>query len=185
LFYKHTNKLVRFYNGVDGLKTGYTDEAGYCLTATALRNDMRLIAVVFGEPDSKVRNGEISKMLDYGFNVYETEKLLSNNSVIGEIEVIKGKDKYVEIVPKYDVDFLYKKGEEKKNIVYDIKINKYQAPLIKGEVIGNLDLIENNKVIRSVEISIKKDVKKANILELYLRYLLDIIKGDINIKVFK
>ncbi len=181
----NTNKLVRFYNGVDGLKTGYTDEAGYCLTATALRNDMRLIAVVFGEPDSKVRNGEISKMLDYGFNVYETEKLLSNNSVIGEIEVIKGKDKYVEIVPKYDVDFLYKKGEEKKNIVYDIKINKYQAPLIKGEVIGNLDLIENNKVIRSVEISIKKDVKKANILELYLRYLLDIIKGDINIKVFK
>ena len=80
----NTNKLVRFYDGVDGLKTGSTNNAGYCLTATAKRNNMRVIAVVMGEPDSKTRNSEVTEMLDYAFAQYEIEQLLSKNSIIGQ-----------------------------------------------------------------------------------------------------
>ena len=177
----NTNKLVRFYEGVDGLKTGYTDEAGYCLTATAVRNNMRLIAVVFGEADSKVRNAEISKMLDYGYNVYSIEKLLSSDSVIGKIRVIKGKDKYVEIMPIEDVNVLHKKQATKKQVTYDIKIDNYEAPLIKGERIGQIDVKEDGGIVRSIGVTVKKDIKKANIFELYLRYLLDIVRGDIDL----
>jgi serine-type D-Ala-D-Ala carboxypeptidase (penicillin-binding protein 5/6) len=179
----NTNKLVRFYSGVDGLKTGYTSEAGYCLTATAKRNNMRLIAVVYGAPDSSVRNNHISKMLDYGFNVYEVEKLLSSESVIGRIEVIKGKDKYMDIVPKEDVNILHRKGETKKNVTYKIEITNQRAPLAKGDIVGMIHVNEDGKIIRSVGITVKQDVSKANIFQLYLRYLLDIIKGDINLKI--
>ena len=71
----NTNKLVRFYDGVDGLKTGHTEEAGYCLTATAKKNNMRIIAVAMGEPTSKTRNQEISEMLDYAFAQYQTDEI--------------------------------------------------------------------------------------------------------------
>ena len=83
----NTNKLVRFYAGVDGLKTGYTASAGYCLTATAFKNNSRFIAVVMGETDSKTRNQEISEMLDYAFAQYEVETMLKRDSVLGLKEV--------------------------------------------------------------------------------------------------
>jgi D-alanyl-D-alanine carboxypeptidase (penicillin-binding protein 5/6) len=66
----NTNRLVRFYSGVDGLKTGFTNGAGYCLTSTAKRDNMRLITVVMGEADTEKRSSDTTKMLDYGFNIY-------------------------------------------------------------------------------------------------------------------
>ena len=178
---KHTTKLVRFYDGVDGLKTGYTSEAGYCLTATATRNNMRLIAVVFGEPESSTRNNEISKMLDYGFNIYSVDKVLSKDDDLGRIEVIKGAQKYVSIVPKNDVNVLYKKGENKKSISYDVEITEVKAPLKVGDIVGKLHLKENDKIIQSVPVTVSEDVEKASLLRLYFRYLADIFKGDINL----
>ena len=70
----NTNKLVRFYEGVDGLKTGYTEDSGYCLTATINKDNMRLIAVVMGEPTSNIRNSEVSSLLDYGYNLYQKDE---------------------------------------------------------------------------------------------------------------
>ncbi len=183
MLYSHTIKLVRFYEGVDGLKTGYTNEAGYCLTATALRNNMRLIAVVFGEPDNKIRNEEISKMLDYGYNVYETMNLLSSDSVVGKIEVTKGTRKYSNVVPVEDLNIIQKKGAKKRTITYNVNIENYKAPIKKGEPIGIINAIEDGKVIRSVKVTVQMDVEKANIFQLYFRYVLDIIRGDINIKI--
>jgi D-alanyl-D-alanine carboxypeptidase (penicillin-binding protein 5/6) len=173
----NTNKLVRFYNGVDGLKTGYTEESGYCLTATAMRDNMRLIAIVFGEPDSTMRSSEISKMLDYGYNVYETKNLISINTDLGKIKVIKGKIKEVAIKPIEDVNLLYKKGETMKNVTYNIKIDKKEAPLKKGEIIGNINVVENDSIIRSIGVTVEEDVPKANIFQLYITYLLDVVKG--------
>ena len=86
----NTNRLVRFYQGVDGLKTGYTSTAGYCLTATAMKNNMRLITVVMNEPDSTTRNNETTSMLDYGFNTYGMEQLLNKDNVLGKIKVDLG-----------------------------------------------------------------------------------------------
>jgi D-alanyl-D-alanine carboxypeptidase (penicillin-binding protein 5/6) len=173
----NTNKLVRFYPGVDGLKTGHTEEAGYCLTATAKKDGMRLIAIVFGEPDSSMRNNEVSAMLDYGFNVYALERVLNKETSIGKVEVIKGKKKEAILVPKEDVNILYEKSTGKENVTYKVKIDKLHAPVKKGDVVGYIDIIENNKVTRNIDVTVKENIKKANILELYIRYMGDVIKG--------
>ena len=94
----NTNKLVRFYPGVDGLKTGYTQEAKYCLTATAKKDDMRVIAVVMGADTSKERNAMISSMLDYAFQQYETNKLYDKGEVITELNLLKADKRNVPIV---------------------------------------------------------------------------------------
>lgn len=177
----NTNKLVRFYDGVDGLKTGYTEDAGYCITATAKKNNMRIIAVVMGEPDSKTRNAEISSMLDYSFAQYKTENLLKNTKTIGKYEIDKGKDKYATIVPKEEATVLKKKTEKSKNTTYEVNLKELKAPIKKGDVVGNLKIKESKKVIRTVDLTVSKDIKKASILELYLRNLKDIFTGDINV----
>lgn len=173
----NTNKLVRFYPGVDGLKTGHTEEAGFCLTATAKKEDMRLIAIVFGEPDSQMRNTEVSAMLDYGFNVYGLEKVISKDVSIGKVSVSKGKIGKAILVPKEDINILYEKSLGKKNVTYKVNVGKLSAPINKGDVVGSVDIIENNKVIQTIDVTVKENIKKANILELYIRYLGDVIKG--------
>lgn len=177
----NTNKLVRFYDGVDGLKTGYTASAGYCLTATAKKNNSRFIAVAMGEPDSKTRNAEISEMLDYAFAQYEVEILLNTDSVIGTKEVEKGKKKYVDLVPLEQVGFLNKKGTNKKNASYEVVADNLKAPLKIGDVVGKLIIKEDESVIREVHVTVSEDIEKANILELYFRHLTDILKGDVNL----
>jgi len=177
----NTNKLVRFYDGVDGLKTGYTKDAGYCLTATAKKDGMRIIAVVMGEPDSKTRNKEVSEMLDYSFAQYKVEDLLKNKESLGKYEITKAKQKYIEVVPKENATVLKKKSEKTGNATYEIKLNNLNAPIQKGEVVGKLNIKENGKHIRTIDLTIKQDVKKANIGELYLRYIKDILTGDITI----
>jgi serine-type D-Ala-D-Ala carboxypeptidase (penicillin-binding protein 5/6) len=176
----NTNKLLRFYQGVDGLKTGYTPEAMYCLTATALKNDMRLIAIVLGEKESKVRNEEIVKMLDYGYNQYANKQLIAKNTILGKIKIEKANKKYIEISPKENVNFIYKKGDNTDNITYNIKTIKVKAPLKKGDKVGEVIVKDNNKIINKVDIITKEDVKKANIFDLYNRNLREIFTGDIN-----
>ena len=177
----NTNKLVRFYDGVDGLKTGYTKDAGYCLTATAKKDGMRIIAVVMGEPDSKTRNKEVSEMLDYSFAQYKVEDLLKNKQSLGKYAITKAKQKYIEVVPKESATVLKKKSEKTGNATYEVKLNNLNAPIKKGDVVGKLNIKENGKHIRTIDLTIKEDVKKANVGELYLRYLKDILTGDITI----
>ena len=88
----NTNKLVRFYKGVDGLKTGYTEEAGYCLTATINKDNMRLIAVVMGEPTSTIRNSEVSALLDYGYNLYQKHTYITKEEIIDNVKIVQRKD---------------------------------------------------------------------------------------------
>ena len=85
----NTNKLVRFYEGSDGLKTGFTDAAKYCMAVTAKRDGMRLLAIVLGEDVSKVRNAETTALLDYGFNLYKVNVLKPKGAVIDKIKVSK------------------------------------------------------------------------------------------------
>lgn len=174
----NTNKLVRFYNGADGLKTGYTKEAGYCLTATATRNDMRLIAVAMKEPDSTTRNSEVSAMLDYGFAQVSTEKLLSTDSVLDNVKVEKGKQEFVEVVPTENIVVLNKKSENKKITTYDLKLKKIKAPVKAGDVVGTLT-IDYGDGSRKINVTVKNDVKKCNFFEFYLRNLNNIITGKI------
>ena len=174
----NTNKLVRFYEGLDGLKTGYTSGAGYCLTFTAKKNNMRLLGVVMGEPESTTRNSEVKEMLDYGFAQYEVETMLSTKSVLDTKEVDKGKKRYVDLVPTENINFLNKKANGKRNASYEVKIGKLKAPLKVGDKVGTLIIKENNKT-RNIDITVSENIEKANIIELLLRNLEDIITGNI------
>lgn len=175
----NTNKLVRFYSGVDGLKTGYTTEAGYCLTATAKKNDMRLISVVMGEDSNTSRNSETTSMLDYGFAQYKLHTLLTKENVVAEETIEKGKDKTVEIVPVEEVTILTRKTDDIGKITYDIKLNNVKAPIKKGDVVGKITVKEAGKTIKQIDLTVKKDIKKANLLDLFFRYLDDIVNGNI------
>lgn len=173
----NTNRLVRFYQGVDGLKTGFTNEAGYCLTSTAKKNDMRLITVVMNEPDSNTRSSETTAMLDYGFNMYKIDKILSTSSVIGKIKLELGNKKEVEVVPIEDVNILNNKNENKRQVTYNVELNNIKAPVKIGDVVGKLNVIEDGKNIMEIDVTVKENVNKANIFKVFLRNLEDVVVG--------
>lgn len=173
----NTNKLVRFYDGVDGLKTGFTSSAGYCLTATAKRNNMRIIAVVMGEPDSKTRNKEVSEMFDYMFAQYEVETLLSKDSKVKTITNNRTKNINIDIVPKETITSLNRKVDGKKNITYNIKLDKIKDKIKINDKVGTMEILENNKVINTIELTVNKEVKKANIFEVFIRNLNNLTTG--------
>lgn len=161
----NTNKLVKFYPGVDGLKTGYTSEAGFCITATANINNMRIITVVMGEPDTKTRNQEVSSVFDYVYGKYAINKIVDKNEEIEKATVLKGKQEFVSIYPKEDVSTLYIKADGVKDITYDISLNDIKAPIKKGDIVGILKLSNG----RNVDLIVKEDIKKANIFTMFYR----------------
>lgn len=166
----NTNKLVRFYPGVDGLKTGFTAEAKYCLTATAEKDGMRVIAVVFGAPTSKERNAQVTKMLDYAFAQYQTHPMFKRNEVIGSAHVSKGKDKNVEAVTSEPLSLLTKKGEKTENVKRKVTLNKnLNAPINKGDKVGTIQLVKDGKVVLESELVAKNEVKEATWWTLYKR----------------
>ena len=176
----NTNKLVRFYDGLDGLKTGYTKEAGYCLTSTAKRGDTRFITVVMGEPDTKTRNSETTSMLDYAFSQYESEKIFSKDNAVGTVRVDLGKTETVKLFPMEDVSVLNKKSENKKNVNYELKVNHLSAPIKKGEKVGELILKVEGEKNRTIPLTVQNKVAKANLLEVYVHQVKSILAGNMN-----
>lgn len=171
----NTNKLVRFYNGVDGLKTGYTEEAGYCLTATIKKDKMRLIAVAMGEPTSNTRNSEVSNLLDYGYNMYQSEIYVTKDKVLERVKVEKGIEEYVNIIPIEDVTTVNKKGHKMGNITYDLDVKNIKAPINKGDIVGTLTIKENENIVDKVNVTVDKSIKKAGLLTMYKRCIKDML----------
>ena len=178
----NTNKLVRFYEGADGLKTGHTDAAKYCLAATAKKNDMRLIAIVLGEEVSKVRNSETMALLDYGFNTYQVQIIKKKSDVVKSEKIEKASTKKIEYVPATDIGILSKKGDTKKKYSYDIKITKNKLPLTKGEIVGKIKIKDGNTVVGEKDITVKKSTKKLSYLTLLRNTVYDIASGNTSIK---
>lgn len=175
----NTNRLVRFYNGVDGLKTGFTNTAGYCLTATAKKDGMRIITVVMNEPDTAKRSADTTKMLDYGFNVYMVRNIIDEETIIDNVKVQLGKVLTTDIVSKDTITILNKKSDEKRNITYEAKIDKIVAPVKKGDKVGIINIIEDGKIISSVTATVKEDIEKANIFTIFVRNLKEILSGNL------
>ena len=174
----NTNKLIKTYEGMDGLKTGFTQSALYCLTATATRNNMRLIGVVMGEKESKVRNSEMSDMLDYGFNLFKVNNLIKKGEVVGRYTDNKSSSISTKVVASDDINILNKKGTKKRKITYDVIIKQKQLPIKKGEVVGYLEAKENGHKIFTVDVVTEKKIKKANIIELFIRNIGEFINGE-------
>lgn len=177
----NTNKLVRFKQGVDGLKTGYTKNSGYCLTATMKQGDMRVIAVAMGEPDSGTRNNEISGMLDYAFAQYSIDTIYKKDEVVDNIKLDKSNIDNVDVVPLEDIKILYKKIDGKKDIKYDIKYNKIGAKINKGDVIGYMIIKDGDNEIKRVDVTVNKNVNKSSYLDLLSRNIRNIMTGNIQI----
>lgn len=175
----NTNKLVRYYQGVDGLKTGYTSDAGYCITTTAKRNDLRLITVVMGEETSAIRNSETTAMLDYGFNTYQIDKILSKDTVISKEKVNLGEENTVIVLPKEDINILNTKIGTKRNVTYKVELDKVKAPIKKGDKLGVINIIEDNKTIMTIDAIAGNNVNKINIFKAYYKELIDILKGNL------
>ena len=176
----NTNKLVRFKAGVDGLKTGYTKTAGYCLTATMKKENMRVIATVMGEDSIENRNSEVSSMLDYSFSQYKMEKYISKNKTLKKIYNNKTKNEVIEIVPYDDVNILTSVIDEI-NSSYEIKIDNIKTNIKKGDKVGEIIVKSNGKVVSRMNLTVKNDVKKANLFELYIKYLKDIASGNMTL----
>jgi D-alanyl-D-alanine carboxypeptidase (penicillin-binding protein 5/6) len=177
----NTNKLVRFKQGVDGLKTGYTENSGYCLTATMKQGDMRVIAVAMGEPDSSTRNNEISGMLDYAFAQYSIDTIYKKDDIVDNIKLDKSNVDSVDIVPLEDIKILYKKVDGKKDIKYEIKYNKIPSKINIGDVIGYMIIKDGDKEIKKVNVTVNRNVNKSSYLDLLSKNIRNIVTGNINI----
>lgn len=166
----NTNKLVRFYPGADGLKTGFTAEARYCLTATAKKNNMRVVSVIMGAPTSKERNAQMSKLLDYAFNQYQVKQLIKQGDNVDQLSISKGKTKNVNVVTKSPVSVVMKKGEALNKVTKNIKLKKdLQAPIKKGQVVGKLVLKQGDRVLSTTDLVARNNIPKAKWYDLFKR----------------
>lgn len=175
----NTNKLLKTYNGVDGLKTGMTDDAGYCMAVTAVRNNMRLLAVVLGEKEGKVRNKEVASLLDYGFNLYEVTTINKKGDIVGETYFDKADNDKINIMVNEDVTILKKTGELDKEYNSEIKLDNFTLPIKKGDKIGKLLIKDGNEVIKEVDIVSDRDIKKTSFMKLFWNMFKGIMTGDI------
>lgn len=160
----NTNKLLKSYQGADGLKTGYTKEAGYCIVSTAKRNGLRLIAIVLKESDPKVRNQEVSQLLDYGFSLYENITLFQKNDVIEKVNIDNARVSQVEIIAKDDIQYVQDKNDTTR-VTYQMNYTNLVPPLKKGEVVGHLLLMRGDVNIGSFDVTVKTDVEALSFVE--------------------
>ena len=166
----NTNKLVRFYNGVDGLKTGFTQTAGYCLTATAKKDNFRLISVGMGEETAEKRSSGTVKLLNYGFNTYKINVIKTKKEILGKVRIESGKKEFANVVLLNDAIELLKNSDEVGNYKFDVKVKAVKAPIQAGDVVGTaLILDEDNNVIDEVDITVDENIQKANLFDYLIK----------------
>lgn len=158
----NTNKLIRYFKGCDCGKTGSTSEAGYCLTASAKRGDMRLVGTIIGAKDSKSRFNETSKLLNFGFSNFTNKKIVDKNDLLGALKVNKSKTKSINVSPQNDFYAITKKGG---NEIYEIKIempSEIAAPVRIGQNVGKVLVIKDNEVVEEIPLIAKESADKLN-----------------------
>ncbi len=159
----NTNKLVRFYDGCDGGKTGFTNEAGFCLAATAKRGEMRIISVVIGEESSANRFGDVRTMFDYAFANYTTQPIVQADEPLEiKAKVCGGKREAVEITPVRNAYSFVKRGE-KPNVTMETKLFTLKAPFEKGERAGELLIFKEGVEIERIPLRTCEGVEKATL----------------------
>lgn len=172
----NTNKLVSQYQGTDGLKTGHTDDAGYCIAATTKRDGLRLIAIVLGEKDSKVRNRETIGLLDYGFQTIKLKTLKKKGEVVEKLTLSKTNPKIVSLLLKEDLKVVEEIGEEK-SYQYEVKLSSLSFPAKKGDVVGNIQVLVDKEIVSTEKIVLGMDIKRLSLWRLYFDNLQKILYG--------
>ncbi|ASA26405.1 D-alanyl-D-alanine carboxypeptidase [Paenibacillus donghaensis] len=166
----NTNKLVRFYTGADGLKTGYTAEAKFCLSATAARDGMRAVAVVLGEPNTKTRNSEVSGMFDYLFSQYKVHTIHKTGDTLGTVKIEKGVKSALPLVAKETYSVLLKKGITQEGVRHELVLPpNVKAPVTADQTVGKLVVYQGNTIMKEYELKAGEDVAKAGWWKLFKR----------------
>ncbi|MCR4402268.1 MAG: D-alanyl-D-alanine carboxypeptidase [Firmicutes bacterium] len=166
----NTNRLVKSYEGADGLKTGFTEAAGYCLAATAKRGGLRLIAVVLNVADSQLRFKEASSLLDFGFRYYSGVEIASKGQVMAQLDVARGVIEKVDVVARDHLVAVVRRGEEGKVRSEMVLPERITAPVQKGQKIGDLiALLEDGTEVARVDLVAAEEVKRGNVLRVVLR----------------
>lgn len=171
----NTNKMIRYYSGATGVKTGFTGDAKYCVSASAKRGKTHLIAVVLRGETSKERFKDASTLLDYGFANYESIKICSKNQKLYALKMKKADENQVNLVAKDDFGILIKKGNSK-DFTKKIKVNDdIKLPVKKGTTLGKMMIYQDGKLIDEVELINNKEIKKAGYIQMLKRLVQDII----------
>lgn len=173
----NTNKLVKFYKGIDGLKTGYTDKAGYCLTATMNKNNMRLISVVMKSSSKDNRSSDTIGMMEYGYSMYGSEVIFKKSEYTGKINISGSENKEYNYYLDNDVKLIVDKNTRDVNYSTKIKLYKLKAPLKKGTKVGELILEFEDKKY-TYNLIINEEVKKASYFKVLINNLKDIVTGN-------
>lgn len=164
-----TNKLIRFYEGATGLKTGSTSQALFNLSGTATRDGTTFIAVVMKAPSSDVRLAEIKQLLDYGFATYQVQSLCDKDTVIESKNVNKNVKDSIDIVVKDNITSLMEKGskiEIDQNVTYDLEIS---APIKKDTTVGKIEIINkaDSQVVGSSDLIVKSDIERSGFVDYF------------------
>lgn len=175
----NTNKLLKSYKGTDGLKTGMTDNAGYCMAVTAKRNGMRLLAIVLGENEGKVRNNETKELLDYGFNTYEIITIKNKDEIVGDISIDLAMPEKIDVMPEEDVTILRKKTDVKKEYISEIKLDDIKLPIKKGEIIGKIMVKDGNNTIKETNLVSNSAMEKKSFFQVWLSLLKSVFTGNL------
>lgn len=157
------NKLVRFYKGCDGLKTGFTDEAKYCISATATKDGVRMLSVIMGAPTYKVRNRDASMLMTYGFSKFESKKIVKKDSIVEKVNLNKKGDKFFLAKASEDLNLVVPRDN---NIKIDHKCiyNENAKGFKKGDEVGYCEFYQDGNVCGKVKLYCDRDVKKGGIL---------------------
>ncbi|MBP1969663.1 D-alanyl-D-alanine carboxypeptidase (penicillin-binding protein 5/6) [Virgibacillus natechei] len=173
----NTNRLVRFYSGVDGLKTGFTNEAKYCLTATAQKDDMRVVAVVMGVETPKERNATVSEMLDYAFNHFDTKKLFDKDEIITTMQLLKAENKDIDVVASQSISTIHAKGESTENLQTIVNVEEdVTLPLKKGDQVGTLIVENENDTLSETPLVVDRGIEKASYFTFIKRSMQEMAK---------
>ncbi len=167
----NTNKIIRNYDGMDGLKTGYTSQSMYCITVTAQRDNMRLISVVMNEPNKDDRTKNATALLDYGFATYRMVEDYPINSEIMDIKIEKGKPSYTTLQTMDDIYHLTKNKEEVSIVDETVTITQNKAPMNVGDVVGSLTLHYSDNSTNTVNLTVSEHILALDYIDIFFMVL--------------
>ncbi len=169
------NKLVRFFEGCDGLKTGFTNEAKYCISATAKRNGVRMLAVIMGAPTYKIRNRDAGILMNYGFSKYEGRKLIGKDEDVEKVFMGKNTDRFFMAKACEDLEVVLPKGTDEE-LVTKLDINKIKEKYSKNDIVGVCEVYLGKEKVGEVKVYCDRDVEKGGIFDSLLYNIKKIFK---------
>lgn len=173
---RNTNELIRVYQGADGLKTGHTSEAKYCLAATAKRGDFRLLSVILGAESDAARVAQTKRLLDYGFRNFQWKPVFESKKVIGRVYIKGAKQEQVPVRLRSDFGVVVERDKESEVTTEITPVKNIKLPIKSGTRIGTVSALVDGKIIGQAPVYAAEDVEKANFLVRGWRWILDFFK---------